>query len=371
LLEITDHERLEEWLRTQPRQVAVAIAARAALRALPIIQTEASTERDSFPSLVLSVFRATAISWTVARFPDFRTASAIPAILANTSTTVLARLAEASTFAVQAATAAVRATIVIDPPASAAVADTVDAAARAVYSGTGYSPYGMDFATKFGADPVTEAFWSAVSVDAIQAQQGETASFIADSPLWFHDQPERLKDLWKDMKSILLAAGQDWQVWTTWYDDRLDGRVREEERELAYVRIESEIWNQGPAIVNAEIERQIEGPWLIQETAEAQDSVTAEVIRGIEEIKPHGPLVGLSADMTSRAGGLMRPHGPAVVEQPQLVPPEPPLEPGPLLRVTERGLEIIPQPMGEDFDEDLQKALHGRLQRLLPTLAEG
>ena len=228
----------------------------------------------------------------------------------------------------------------------------------------------MDFATKFGADPVTEAFWSAVSVDAIQAQQGETASFIADSPLWFHDQPEQLKDLWKDMKSTLLAAGQDWQVWTTWYDDRLDGHVREEERELTYVRIESEIWNQGPAIVNAEIKRQIEGPWLIQETAEAQDSVTAEVIRGIEEIKPHGPLVGLSADMTSRAGGSMRPHGPAVVEQPQLVPPEPPLEPGPLLRVTERGLEIIPQPMGEDFDEDLQKALHGRLQRLLPTLEE-
>ncbi len=52
---------------------------------------------------------------------------------------------------------------------------------------------------------------------------------------------------------------QDWQVWTIWYEHRLDGRVREEERELAYVRIDESLWNQGPAIVNAEIARRAEG----------------------------------------------------------------------------------------------------------------
>jgi hypothetical protein len=51
---------------------------------------------------------------------------------------------------------------------------------------------------------------------------------------------------------------QDWQVWTIWYDDRLDGRVRDEERELAYVRIEEALWDQGPAIINAEIRKR---PW--------------------------------------------------------------------------------------------------------------
>jgi 2,3-bisphosphoglycerate-independent phosphoglycerate mutase len=59
------------------------------------------------------------------------------------------------------------------------------------------------------------------------------------------------------MKAMLHAAKQDWQVWTIWYDDRLEGRVRDKTRELAYVRIEEALWDQGPAVVNAEIERRI------------------------------------------------------------------------------------------------------------------
>jgi hypothetical protein len=59
------------------------------------------------------------------------------------------------------------------------------------------------------------------------------------------------------MKAALHAAKQDWQVWTIWYDDRLEGRVRDKTRELAYVRIEEALWDQGPAVVNAEIERRI------------------------------------------------------------------------------------------------------------------
>jgi hypothetical protein len=66
--------------------------------------------------------------------------------------------------------------------------------------------------------------------------------------------------LWQEMKSALHAAGQDWQVWTIWYDDRLDGRVRDEDHELAYVRIEEALWDQGAAVVNAEIKKQIEAP---------------------------------------------------------------------------------------------------------------
>jgi TIR domain len=64
--------------------------------------------------------------------------------------------------------------------------------------------------------------------------------------------------MWQELKTALHAEKQDWQVWTTWYDARLEGRVQEEERELAYVRIDSGLWEQGSAIVNAEIKRLIE-----------------------------------------------------------------------------------------------------------------
>jgi hypothetical protein len=47
----------------------------------------------------------------------------------------------------------------------------------------------------------------------------------AGSMLWpLHIlQPEPLQSLWQDLKAALLAAKQDWQVWTIWFDHRLAG----------------------------------------------------------------------------------------------------------------------------------------------------
>jgi hypothetical protein len=60
------------------------------------------------------------------------------------------------------------------------------------------------------------------------------------------------------LKKSLLALGQNWQAWVIWYEDRVDGRVGVDERELAYVRIEEMFWQQGHAEVNAEVMRRLE-----------------------------------------------------------------------------------------------------------------
>jgi hypothetical protein len=113
-------------------------------------------------------------------------------------------------------------------------------------------------ARAYRAAATERAFWSAVSIEATRVEEGAAASVIAGSPLWPQGQPAQFQSLWQKMKAALHAAGQDWQVWTSWYDDRLDGRVRYEERELAYVRIEEALWDQGPAIDNAEIKKRID-----------------------------------------------------------------------------------------------------------------
>jgi hypothetical protein len=93
-----------------------------------------------------------------------------------------------------------------------------------------------------------------VSLDATRVEEGAEVSDIAGSPLWPQGQPDKFQRLWQEMKVTLHAAEQDWQVWTIWYDDRLTGYpFREEERELAYVRIDEPLWAKGPAIVNAVI----------------------------------------------------------------------------------------------------------------------
>jgi hypothetical protein len=261
LVEINNAKELEAWLRKQPREVAFAFAAHAALRVLPVVQLE---KRETYiRDLVLPVFRATAISWAAAKYPArekklataCRTAAALVA-QSTGSTWGSGYAAAASRAAEYAAVVTIRDTASADA-ANAAVA-AVDALAA---FGAGLSlGFNLD-ATAFGANPVVDAFWAAVSIDATGVEEGVAASVIAGSPLWpLHPiGPEPLASLWQDMKAALRAEKQDWQVWTIWYDDRLAGYpFREEERELAYVRIDEPLWAKGPAVVNAEIRKRIE-----------------------------------------------------------------------------------------------------------------
>jgi hypothetical protein len=297
---------LKAWLQGKQREVSVVLAARAALRVLPFVQQGLRYKPND---ILLQVFRALAFAWVAARYSYPEKGYAAPPIdvgqfgLASRVATSAAETAQA-----------VRSTV-SDPSLAAGVFSFADDAVRAA-ADSALSTDGFSF---FSVPPYAVAFWSAVSTDGTQIEEGKTASDIARSQLWPQHLigPEPLMSLWNKLEAALLAENQDWIVWTTWYRDRLTGYVREEERELAYVRIEDDHWKQGPAIVNAEIKRRI------------------------EEFERAAP-----------------------------VPPEPSLELGPVLQVTDKGLEIISQPFEGDFDEELQKALHGRLQRLLPELTD-
>lgn len=97
----------------------------------------------------------------------------------------------------------------------------------------------------------------AISLDATLVEEGKASAEVASSRLWRCTRPEPLNILWQEMNTSLLAEKQDWDVWIDWYEDRLSGRPTDREREFAYVAIRNELWNKGPALVNAEIKRRI------------------------------------------------------------------------------------------------------------------
>lgn len=199
--------------------------------------------------IALSVFRTTGVAWASVKYPakatEFRNSGFCVAALAA---------ARAVAYAARAA----------DAFAAGAAADAGVAAAAAAdgFFGSSFAVGAIDaaLAAARAADPTAAVFWSAVSDDSRRVEGGLTASEVAGWQLWPQHLigPEPLMSLWNEMEAALLAEKQDWMVWTTWYRDRLAGYVREEERELAYVRIDNDLWDQGPAVVNAEIKRRIE-----------------------------------------------------------------------------------------------------------------
>lgn len=233
-----DLKELETWLNTQPRDVSLAIAARAALRVNPLLMSLVRAKPAEYAStILLPVLRATAVPWASAGFPargtDLRAAAYAAAAAATDAARAAATTDAATAYTAYTAYAAARAAT-----ASAAITatDAASAASAATASAT--------------------ASARAVGRDCMRVEQGTTAAHLANLPLWHDDpMPPELSDNWLDLRQTLLDLDQDWDVWIDWYEDRLHGRPANQDLEIARLTLPEELWEQGPEAVNPAIKR--------------------------------------------------------------------------------------------------------------------
>ncbi len=252
MVEITNREELEAWLGSKGRDAASPIAARAALRVLPLVVEFSSEDWEArSATIVLPMFRAIATSWFVGRWPKQELVGLRSAIARS------ARFAaDSAAFASVSAASTVRSTASAAESAASAADSAASAARTAADSSVRYP---ADSAIRSASLSVElSVSWQEIFADADRLDEAQASRDLMRFPLWSGGAPlGLLADRWRTLKHALLALDTNWQVWTDWYDDRLRGfdnsgsRPLIEGLERARVLIPNEDWDKGPKHVNA------------------------------------------------------------------------------------------------------------------------
>jgi hypothetical protein len=236
-LKIESPEALKAWLKGKPRDVAQAIATRAALRVLPLVGGGAAAMELGAPRHIRLLFWA------------FRCilVSSVATVGNGTEDTRRAAAAFAVAFAASSASAAFAAAFAAS--AAARVAAAVAFAASSSASARA--------AARAAADPVS--VWAAVEADCRQFDAGKSADEVMRLPIWHGQTPEWARAAWREIteNQELLDAG--FAPWLRWYEAAaaFDAPLSEDyfgpELSEKIALQPNDWWERGAEAVNADI----------------------------------------------------------------------------------------------------------------------
>lgn len=248
-------KRIAETLTNGSRLDAVAIAARSALRALPLM----GRVRNSFPSevsfenAIIAIFRASSLSWTLARYPDrcnnlelrahwdvtfaFRTAESV--IESSEIQTVAVKAIKSAQYAAETVVAPESEAGIKEPTAAIAAAKSAKSAASAASV--------FDDSTRV---------WEAINYDVNHFTLGFSCVQLASLRLWPEGRSRLNAASWRSLTSR-LPKNSGWDVWIDWYGRRLRGVVEREDYELVFASVPVDVWEGGVAAVNAWIKMEL------------------------------------------------------------------------------------------------------------------
>ncbi len=209
--EIRSGEDLERWFESKPDDWAQAIAARAALRALPltfhVLDVRARLLGRTVPRvIILQSFRATFVAWVAAKYPaqEMKNASIAAASAASS---------------ISASVTAGTANEAYSPLAAAAVAAAVAAAYSVASSSSSAAVAAASAAAAEGAPDSSDA-WDAVAADCAWLEVHTEYRRLIDQPLWLvnaRGNERYLANLPLDAFANSGMAETAWRLILDWY----------------------------------------------------------------------------------------------------------------------------------------------------------
>ncbi|MFB6415130.1 MULTISPECIES: hypothetical protein [Bradyrhizobium] len=257
MVDFSDRRAIANWISgtSDPRQTAVVLAARAALRALPLAANAAifkptkKKTSNASSDYAFSIFRAASIVWVIAKYPEERRRLRPLASVSGVSNydSVTSPLSFAMGTASDAAGTA-------DFAAAAAAADyasgTIEVA-RIAFSGGGDL-----FRSEATPDmkKLAAAAERALMADVDQLEKWLTPTELASLPLWPDGVPSAIRKLQQKLQRV-LPQKEGWETWIDWYDRRLDGSYTLRATELKRIELVEGFPRNDPAFINAQIKR--------------------------------------------------------------------------------------------------------------------
>lgn len=250
--EIKDRDRFKTWLQDKPKEWALVLAARIALRVAPLAWSVAALsegilEKKFRENLTLLTFRANFISSAARRYPadDMKRAAAdaFGAATANSATT------SASSYATAAIVAA---------SAAGNAADAADAAAFNANCGAdAYASTDSAMASTSPAYVAASFFWDTLRADCdwleAVAEGNDTdsakqAQALSNQPLWMKlaapdALPMELEQKFHQFNASELAQTTSFGLITDWYKAAIEGKSAfGKKAELAIAKMSPEDW---------------------------------------------------------------------------------------------------------------------------------
>lgn len=272
---------IEARLNDLPRDTVLLIAARAALRSLPIL-THSVERNDSGRTLALLTTRAVLHSVVKAKMPHFVLVPISPDL--NTGNGLAKRSADIA--AIDAAQSAIAATSAAgagrDAVRAGFTATSIDRSADA--ASTMYYRNTSDFDA---SNVAAQAARNAAFVDA-----STDFKALLQAPVWHHsDEPDWLIKALKD-RDGLFETGPEWAFWDRWYRGFVNGKHLDWDLQHKVALIRFEIWQAGPEAVAEEIAR-IEAAYNVEQSAAAVEKSALGALadrRGIGDNNPPAPI---------------------------------------------------------------------------------